>query len=142
MFRWAVAKVPPVDALLKTRPGTVLRWGCTMYLVLLGWLIFRINNPADPFDFTNLAYCLKKFVVFDFNFGLSALGLGKSSPFLAAMLVGSFLLLHAASRFKGRIHDQLDRAPRALLPLIYALLAAIFYFFWPSTNAAFIYFQF
>jgi hypothetical protein len=113
-----------------------------MYLVLLGWLIFRINNPADPFDFTNLAYCLKKFVVFDFNFGLSALGLGKSSPFLAAMLVGSFLLLHAASRFKGRIHDQLDRAPRALLPLIYALLAAIFYFFWPSTNAAFIYFQF
>lgn len=142
MFRWAVAKAPPVEALLKSRPGTVLRWACTMYLVLLGWLIFRINNPADPFDFTNLAYCLKKFVLFDFNFGLAALGLGRSSPFLAAALVGVFLLLHAASRFKGRIHDRLDGAPRALLPLIYALLGAIFYFFWPSTNATFIYFQF
>jgi hypothetical protein len=29
-----------------------------------------------------------------------------------------------------------------MLPFVYATLAAIFFFFWPNSNAAFIYFQF
>lgn len=141
-FRWGVSKVPPLDALLKSRPGTVFRWAGTMYFVLLGWLIFRINNPKDPYDFTDLAYCLKKYVLFDFNFGLAALGLGKKAPFLAATWVGTFMLFHALSFFTGRIHDRLDRVPRPMLPFVYATLAAIFFYFWPNSNAAFIYFQF
>ncbi|MBS0195815.1 MAG: MBOAT family protein [Planctomycetes bacterium] len=141
-FRWVVAKIPALDAFLKTVPGTVIRWAGTMYFVLLGWLIFRINNPKDPYDFSDLAYCLKKFVFFDFNFGLAALGLGKKAPFLAATWAGVFILAHAVSFFTGRIHDRMDRWPRYLLPAVYATLAAIFFYFWPNTNAAFIYFQF
>ena len=142
VFRLAVAKVPPLDAFLKSKPGTVIRWAGTMYFVLLGWLIFRINNPKDPYDFSALAYCLKKYVMFDRNFGLASLGLGKKAPFLAATWVGVFIVFHAISFFTGRIHDRFDRSPKWILPFIYASLAAVFFYFWPTSNAAFIYFQF
>lgn len=140
--RWGVVKVPVLDWALKTKAGTVVRWAGTMYFVLLGWLIFRINNPQDPYDFTDLAYCMKKFVLFDGRLDLASLGLGKSTPFLAATLVGVFLALHAASFFGGRIHDRLDRMPKWGLPVVYGVLAMIFFWFWPTTNAQFIYFQF
>jgi hypothetical protein len=142
VFRLAVAKVPPLDAFLKSKPGTVIRWAGTMYFVLLGWLIFRINNPKDPYDFSALAYCLKKYVMFDRNFGLASLGLGKKAPFLAATWVGVFIVFHAISFFTGRIHDRFDRSPKWILPFVYASLAAVFFYFWPTSNAAFIYFQF
>ncbi len=142
VFRLVVAKVPPLDAFLKSKPGTVIRWAGTMYFVLLGWLIFRINNPKDPYDFSALAYCLKKYVMFDRNFGLASLGLGKKAPFLAATWVGVFIVFHAISFFTGRIHDRFDRSPKWILPFVYASLAAVFFYFWPTSNAAFIYFQF
>ena|GEM_PF-41953 len=142
MFRVAVADMPRVQAALQSKVGTVVRWAVTFYFVILGLLIFRVNNPADPFDFTDLIYTVKKFVIFDFNRDLAALGLGKKAPFLAATVAAVFIALHTVSFFSGRIHERLDRGRRWTLPLVYAALAAIFFFFWPTANAQFVYFQF
>lgn len=141
-LRWGFSHFPVIDKFLQSKVGSVIRWAATIYFVLLGWLIFRINNPKDPYDFTDLTYCLKKFVFFDFNFQLAALGLGKSAPFLAATWMAVFLFFHTLSFFSGRMHDHLDRSPKWILPFIYATLAALFFYFWPTSNAAFIYFQF
>jgi len=110
--------------------------------VLLGWLIFRITDPKDPWNFTELWYCMKKFVIFDFDFGLSSLGLGRGAPFHAAACAGLFVLLHTVSRMKGHFNERLDRAPLWVLPLVYIGLALMLYFLWPTHETAFIYFQF
>ncbi|MBL9001973.1 MAG: MBOAT family protein [Phycisphaerae bacterium] len=141
-IRWVCDQVPPLKRALESVPGTVFRWAVTMYFVLLGWLIFRVNNPKDPFDFSQLAYCIKKFIFFDGSLNIAAIGLGRGLPFVAALFAGLFCVLHTISRFSGGIHNRLDKAPAWILPFIYAGLAAAFYFFWPSSNAAFIYFQF
>ncbi|RLS92014.1 MAG: MBOAT family protein, partial [Planctomycetota bacterium] len=107
-LRWILAGFPLLEKLLHTRIGTAMRWIATMYLVVLGWLLFRINNPIDPFDFADLTYCIKKFVLIDGNLNLQALGLGPKAPFLVAMLVCAFLLLHALSYFTGRLHERMD----------------------------------
>jgi D-alanyl-lipoteichoic acid acyltransferase DltB (MBOAT superfamily) len=136
LFRLLCDRMPRLRSALESRPGTVVRWAVTMYLVLLGWLIFRLTDPAQ------LAYCVEKFVFFDFRFGLASLGLGRGAPFIAAIWAGVFVVLHTASRFRGRWHDRLDRMPLWALPAVYAALAVVFFFFFPASNAAFIYFQF
>ncbi|MBX3410517.1 MAG: MBOAT family protein [Phycisphaeraceae bacterium] len=142
VLRAGIERAPLLGALLQTRVGTAVRWAGTMYFVLLGWLIFRVSDPANPWDFSRLGYCMKKYVLFDGNLSLAAAGLGRGAPFLAMIIAGSFVVVHAYSRFRGRIHDQLDRAPRWFLPPFYVAMAVLFFYFWPATNAAFIYFQF
>ncbi len=136
LVRWFCERHPALDAALKSKPGTVVRWFVTMYFVMLGWLIFRIT------DFSKLEYCVKKFVLVDGRMGLSALGLGSGNPALVAILLLGFGILHSLSFARGRVHDRLDRTAPWKLPLIYLLLAIVFYFLWPAANAAFIYFQF
>lgn len=137
LIRIPIEKVPALDRFFKSTPGTVLRWVVTMYFVLLGWLIFRVTN------FDDLWYCMKKFVLFDGVLTPAALaGIGRGAPFVAFILAGVFALLHAHSYFRRHWAVQLDRLPIWLLPGIYAGLAVVFFFFWPSQNAAFIYFQF
>lgn len=142
VLRAAIERRPRIDAFLQSRAGTALRWFVTMYFVLLGWLIFRITDPKDPWNFTELWYCMRKFVLFDFDFGLASLGLGKGAPFLAAAAAGVFVVLHSVSRVKGHPNELLDRTRVWLLPAVYFVLALVFYFLWPTRETAFIYFQF
>jgi alginate O-acetyltransferase complex protein AlgI len=141
-LRYVIGMMPAVEWFLHTKVGTFIRWLATMYVIMLGWLVFRVNNPKDPYDLSGLIYCIKKFIFFDFNFNLASLGLGKKAPFLAATWIAVFMLCHVISYTTGRIHDRLDRSRPMLLPIMYATLAALFFFFWPNTNAQFIYFQF
>jgi alginate O-acetyltransferase complex protein AlgI len=142
VIRGAIERRPRLDAFMQSKIGTAFRWLVTIYFVLLGWLIFRITDPKDPWNFTELWYCMKKFVIFDFDFGLSSLGLGRGAPFHAAACAGLFVLLHTVSRMKGHFNERLDRAPLWVLPLVYIGLALMLYFLWPTHETAFIYFQF
>jgi len=135
-IRFVAEKIPALNGLLQTKIGTAIRWCVTMYFVLLGWLIFRVT------DFEHLKYCAKKFVFFDGRLELSALGVGNGDPVVAVLLTGMFVVFHTYSRIKGRIHDSFDRSSPYKLALVYATLAIVFFYLWPATDAAFIYFQF
>lgn len=116
--------------------GVVVRWGVTAYFWMLGWLIFRIT------DFDNLAYCIKKFVLFDGQLALSAIGLGRGAPFTALAAAGAFVVLHAMGFFGRRWGERLDARPLWQLAMIYFVLGIVFFYLWPSKSEAFIYFQF
>jgi alginate O-acetyltransferase complex protein AlgI len=117
--------------------GRLACWAFTMYLVLLGWIMFRVTNAAD------LLYCVKKFVLFDCKISLSGLGLGNNMPFIALLAIGVFCVLHAMRLFKTNIPDLLDH-PRSQLirPFVYVAVGFVMFFFWPSERTPFVYFQF
>jgi D-alanyl-lipoteichoic acid acyltransferase DltB (MBOAT superfamily) len=121
--------------------GLVVRWGITTYLWLLGWLIFRVT------DFSDLWYCVKKFVLFDGALGLGAAGLGRGDPFTAVGAAAVFCVLHAADylllcRTGSTIATRLGSVPYLVRASVYVLAAVAFFFAWPTENGAFIYFQF
>jgi len=136
VLRAAIQKMPALDAALTSKPGTVFRWAATAYFWMLGWLIFRVSN------FEHLVYCMKKFVLFDANFSLSALGLGRGDPFVALLAAGLFAVLHAVGFFGKRWSARLDALPGWALMVVYFLVGMVFFFGWPPANQAFIYFQF
>ncbi len=119
----------------------VVRWGVTTYLWLLGWLIFRVTN------FSDLWYCVKKFVLFDGALGLGAAGLGRGDPFTAVGAAAVFFVLHALDyllqcRTGSTIATRLGTVPYPVRASVYVLAAFAFFFAWPTRNGAFIYFQF
>ncbi|MCY2930934.1 MAG: MBOAT family protein [Planctomycetota bacterium] len=116
--------------------GKILSWLVTLYVILLGWLLFRVSG------WHNMIYCVRKFVAFDFSFSLSAMGLGNANPFVSLSLLVLFLAVHAFSYRIGGIADRMDRLRGWRLWLVY--LAAIFCLaaMWPTGRTAFIYFQF
>ncbi|MCH2134947.1 MAG: hypothetical protein MK101_00015 [Phycisphaerales bacterium] len=121
--------------------GTALRWAFTTWLWLLGWLIFRVT------DFGDLWYCIKKFIFFDAVLGLGAAGLGRGDPFTAAGAAAVFCVLHGIDYLlfcrTGKIYaNALCTVPYPVRATVYAGAAVAFFFGWPSTNGAFIYFQF
>jgi D-alanyl-lipoteichoic acid acyltransferase DltB (MBOAT superfamily) len=116
--------------------GVAVRWGVTAYLVLLGWLIFRISSYDD------LWYAVKRFVVFDAQWALTGLGAGTAAPFTAMLACGAFVILHSWAYFSRNWADRLDAAPRPVQIGVYFALGFIFFFAWPSQEAPFIYFQF
>ncbi len=124
-------------ALLCEHPlGCLVRWSATLYLTLLGWLIFRVNSAE------NLWYAVKKFIVFDGRWELFGLGAGVGAPFTALLALLVFVVLHAYGHFFRRWPEQLDVLPRPLLFGLYALLGALLFYGWPTHQEPFIYFQF
>jgi alginate O-acetyltransferase complex protein AlgI len=113
-----------------------LRWAATLYLVLLGWIFFRVADAGD------LAYCLRKFVLFDGSFALADLGLGAVNLFLVALVAAGFCVGHALSYRVGGLAAWLDRRGRATQLLAYVACAAVLTLLWPAGETAFIYFQF
>jgi D-alanyl-lipoteichoic acid acyltransferase DltB (MBOAT superfamily) len=106
------------------------------YCVLLTWIAFRVRS------FDSMLVSMRKFVAFDFEFGLADLGLGALPFFSTAAILGAFFALHALSHGVGRIDNW---AGRVALPwaagICFALGFAAFAL-WPLEEAPFIYFQF
>ncbi|MEP0845327.1 MAG: MBOAT family protein [Phycisphaerae bacterium] len=115
---------------------TLLAWLICQYFVYLGWLLFRVHSASD------LVYCVRKYVVFDFDFRLAGLGVGNVNPFFVISMMILFFLIHVTSYRLGGLANVLDRLPRwgqwsAACTATFALL-----WFWPEVETAFIYFQF
>ena len=135
------SKVSWLDRWSKHWTGLIVRWGITTYLWLLGWLIFRVTS------FSELWYCVKKFVLFDGSLGLGAAGLGRGDPFTAVGAAVVFCVLHAIDylllcRTGSTVATRLGTVPYPVRAGVYALAAIAFFFAWPTQNGAFIYFQF
>jgi D-alanyl-lipoteichoic acid acyltransferase DltB (MBOAT superfamily) len=137
--RWLAERTAHMDRLntrLGSRLGQTLSWAVTLYLTLLGWIIFRVSDPVK------LRTAVEGFVLFDGRLELGAMGLGNAAPFGAAVAFGVFAVMHAIGRFWKRWPDALDALSPRLLPVVYAALGMLFFFLWPTESAPFIYFQF
>ena len=105
------------------------------FFVLLTWITFRLT------DFGDMTVALRKFVFFDFDFGLANIGLGSMSFFSSLLILGAFCALHAFSFRVGGI-DRWLGGRVALGSAVAFFLGAGFYLLWPLVEAPFIYFQF
>jgi alginate O-acetyltransferase complex protein AlgI len=114
----------------------LLRWAVCLYLVLLGWIFFRVTDVGD------LAYCLRKFVVFDGSLALADLGLGAVNPFLVGLVAIVFGAAHLFSFHVGGLAAWLDGRGRATQALTYVAGVVVLTLLWPAGETAFIYFQF
>lgn len=124
-------------------PGRVMRalapigtWLFCQYFVFLGWVLFRVHGAED------LAYCVRKYVLFDFRLSMTGMGLGSMNPFLVGAVMLFFCAMHAWSFRVGGLANVLDRLPRWQQWATYVLTVSALAWFWPQGRVAFIYFQF
>ncbi|MGI9590103.1 MAG: MBOAT family O-acyltransferase [Myxococcota bacterium] len=137
--RWLAATLgqrPAIAGWLGSRTGSFFSWALTLYLTLIGWIIFRVGDPDK------LASALEAFVWFDGRLEVTALGQGNAAPFDAALALFAFVVLHAVGRFWRSWTEILDGIPPRALPLVYGVVGMLLFFLWPASNAQFIYFQF
>ncbi len=114
----------------------IVRWGVTMYVILLGYIFFRVHSLPD------IIYTAKKFIVFDFTFKFGTWGLAKANPFKAVMLLGAFVVLHAISYRMNGISGWMDRMNRLQQSAVYLMVTLALIWLWPSAEKSFVYFQF
>lgn len=114
----------------------LIRLVVVQYFVFLGWLIFRVGDAGD------LAYCVKKYVIFDGSLSMSQFGVGSGSPFVAMMMLLTGAIAHAVSARLGGLANALDRLPVAALFAVYVVTSFALILLWPTYAAPFIYFQF
>jgi alginate O-acetyltransferase complex protein AlgI len=118
------------------RLRSALRWAFCQYLVLLGWVFFRVSNPAD------LAYGLHKFVIPDFSLQVTDVGLGNFNPFVVAGVLVGFAVAHTTSFRLGGIAGWLDTRGPWTRAAVWVASVVLLIVLWPSEQTAFIYFQF
>jgi len=112
------------------------RWAFCLYLVLVGWIFFRVTDVGE------LAYCLHKFIVIDGSLAFADLGLGNVNLVLVALVMLGFAVMHLISFRLGGLADWLDARSRAALVACYVAAVVVVVLFWPPEDTAFIYFQF
>lgn len=125
-----------LQTLIGSRLGRILCWAVTMYLTLLGWLIFRANSTEQ------LIYMMKKFLLFDGRLGLTSIGLGIGMPFHALAATAFFIIMHATGFFTTRWPDRMDRMVYWQRVILYFFIGMLLLVFWPPSNQPFVYFQF
>ncbi|MBN2561225.1 MAG: MBOAT family protein [Phycisphaerae bacterium] len=118
------------------RLHSLIRWLICQYLVFLGWLLFRVHGSSD------LVYCVKKYVLFDFDFNIASLGLGNVNPFLAVGIMGVFVIFHFWSYRAGTLAARLDALRGAKRIAVYFMVFFALFVLWPTSRSDFIYFQF
>ena len=116
--------------------GVLVAWLICQYLVLLGWVLFRVRG------WDNLIYCVRKYVVFDCSCSTTSLGLGNVNPFLVFTIILGFMVIHLCSFRCGSLASRLNQFPRWGQWLVYLLTIFMLIWFWPQEQTAFIYFQF
>jgi alginate O-acetyltransferase complex protein AlgI len=131
----------------------------TQYFIFLGWLMFRIGN------FSQLIYCIQKFVLFDFNFStqnlpplwgittifstVNSMSL-KTRIFSALITLGIIIVLLHSEKVMEKIivclkTDWMEVIASAQLRywLLYlAMMFLVLLLFSPTVSPAFIYYQF
>jgi hypothetical protein len=105
-------------------------------VILVTWIPFRIHDVAPMW------IALRKFVFFDFDFGLSHLGLASIFFVRTVAIVLLFWLLHAISHRKGDLDRRLASLPLPATAAICGVVGFILFLFWPTAQQPFIYFQF
>lgn len=116
-----------------------LGWAVTLYLTLLGWLIFRIA------DLDSLGHAVRSFVILDGNFDVTdwgAWGLGRAAPFTATLAFCAFVVVHVVGYRWRRVPDLLDAASPVGRGSLYFLAGVLLFFGWPASQQPFLYFQF
>jgi len=114
----------------------ILLWFFVQYFVFLGWLIFRVRNWED------MVYCIRKYILFDFDFHLFSFGLGTVNPFLCFAMMALFVIAHFLSYRIGGIANKLDEMRCSVRLVAYVATMFILITLWPTGRMAFIYFQF
>jgi alginate O-acetyltransferase complex protein AlgI len=136
LFRALCDQWQALDRIMKTRAAVLVSWVITLYLTLLGWLIFRVT------DFEALKYCLKKFLVFDGVLSVSQFGLGRGDPANALLALILFGFCHAWAWFVRPWDEALNRLSPQFVAAAYVAFTAFLFVCWPSGEQSFIYFQF
>ena len=106
------------------------------YWVLAAWIPFRLRNTD------HMLCALRKFLIFDFDFRISSLGLGRMSLFTTVMLLAAFWAIHLWAEWRGEPDEILARCPAPILYAATVLIGLGTYLLWPSVDKPFIYFQF
>ena len=114
----------------------LFRWLIIQYFVFLGWVIFRVS------DINDILYCVRKYVLFDFNFSVSGMGFGNANPFLIMIILLIFLVFHSISYRINGIALLLDRMQWQKRLIAYIIITFALIQLWPAENTSFIYFQF
>ncbi|MEC9376070.1 MAG: MBOAT family O-acyltransferase [Pseudomonadota bacterium] len=106
------------------------------YCVLVTWIAFRITH------FPDMLIAMRKFILFDFDFQITNIGVGSISFFTSILIMIFFVLLQIFSIRVSNIDEYLGRVSRGPALAVCSLLGFIAFFFWPLSQAPFIYFQF
>ena len=126
------------EFILKTKNHFIrfFSWAITISLVNILWIFFRIS------DTKKLILVLRKCYLFDFNFHISDIGIGNLYLFSNLSLILAFAVLHTYSFRKKNIERSLENLSYWKLFTVFFLATLVFYFFIPSKETPFIYFQF
>jgi len=106
------------------------------YCVLVTWITFRLTDIDKMLD------GLYKFIVFDFDFSVTGIGLGSLAFFSTLLLMLAFVILQALSIRLNHIDSYLGSirtVPALAISFAFGVCA---FFLWPLEQAPFIYFQF
>ena len=128
-----------VDAIIfnsKSKIVKIFSWFITLFLVNILWVIFRIA------DIGKLKIVLGKFFLFDFNFHISDIGIGNLYLFSNLSLIIAFAGIHFYSYRKNEIENVFSTFNNSILFMLIFLATVVCYFFLPSKEVPFIYFQF
>ena len=116
--------------------GKIMSIIITQYLVFLGWLIFRVGNSEY------LWYSIKKFIILDFNLGLTETLGFISTNIWPLFLILLFCYIHFFSYKAKNIIKKINSLNYLSWFLYLLLVILLLFLFAPSLNTAFIYFQF
>jgi hypothetical protein len=138
--------------------GLFVKIFITQYFIFLGWIMFRVGNLSD------MMYCIRKYVLLDFNFAYQSIGikfydslfgaalnLAPWIPFVlvSAIIIGLILLVRSDSWMKkvtGFLTTDWTRffssVPNKYWMLYLIFMVFILLCFTPSAGSEFIYYQF
>lgn len=133
-------RILKADKKLRGKPfyngSSILSFFILQYLIILSWILFRIEDL--PLAITAMA----KFLIFDFDLDFNGLSIGTMQLFSSLLLMFIFFVLHTYSYMKSGIEHILSKKTWPELYFMAMLGFLISYFFIPSGEQAFIYFQF
>jgi len=89
-----------------------------------------------------MKFIFKKLLFFDFNFHIAGIGIGNLYFFSNLCIIMSFIVIHTFSYHKKGIEIFASKLNITTLFMLIFITASAFYFFIPTKEVPFIYFQF